>query len=287
MKISLIVITVLLLSILSDAPEYKVKKGVIYKSKVEIGTVSGNASLTKFVDLTFRDKAENVVLTILQRKFKTGYPGHEEILWNELDFTVLDIQCVLLCKVSYINEEKVIKHEFESRGVEIFADGFHRKNVEELLLVDDYTDQLRVDTLRYWNEKMFYQESLEGPLVKRDYSSDITFKPMPGEVGMYYINQGANLKSEPHEIGRLAVVITDNIMEKKTEIVIMKRLTEPVLRDGEKTEFVEAGYVRVGQFPKLFTYQDGREHSIGTQLSEPLEGIYTKAVRYMMLKKYL
>ncbi len=284
MKVLLVLI---MFSVLVDAPGYKIKKGVLYKDKKEIGSVSGDASLAKFVDLTFKDLNGEVVLTMQQRKFQTGYPGHEEILWNELDFSALGIQCVLKCNVSYLNEEKVIKHELESRGVEIFADGFHQKNVEELLLIDDYTDQLREDTLKYWNERAFYQESLESQLVKRDYSSDITFKPMPGEVGMYYINQGANLKSEPHEIGRLAVVITDNIMEKKTEIVIMKRLAEPVIRDGEKTEFVEAGYLKVGQFHKLFTYQDGKEHNIGTQLSEPLQGIYRKAVRYMMLNKYL
>lgn len=286
MKI-LLILTVLVLSIWVDAPSYKVKKGVIYKDKVEVGTVSGDASLTKFVDLTFRDKGGNVVLTIQQSKFGTGYPQHEEFVWNELDFKALDIQCILLCKASYINEEKVIKHEFESRGVEIFSDGFHRKNVEELLLVDDYTDQLREDTLKYWNERAFYQESLESPLVKRDYSSLVSFKPIPREEGMYYINQGANLKSEPYEIGRLAIVHTVNIMENKTEIVIMKRLEEPVIRDGVQTEFVEAGYLRHGQFPRLFTYQDGKEHSIGTQMSESLEGVYTKAVKYMMLHKYL
>lgn len=283
----LLILTILWTSFMLNTPGYKVKKGIIYKDKVEVGSVTGDASLAKFVDLTFKDKDGNVVLTMLQKKFSTGYPGHEEIFWNELDFTALDIQCVLLCKVSYINEAKVIKHEFENRGVEIFTDGFHQKNVEELLLVDDYTDQLREDTLKYWKERDFYQKSLDGPLVKRDYSSKITFKLMPREVDMYYINQGANLKSEPYEIGRLAIVNTDNIMEKKTEIVIMKRLAEPVMRDGEETEFIEAGYLRLGQFPKLFTYQDGKEHNIGTQLSESMEGIYTEAVKYMMLNKYL
>ena len=284
MKVLLVLI---LFSVIVNAPDYKIKKGVLYKDKKEIGFVSGDASLAKFVDLTFKDLKGEVVLTMRQRKFQTGYPGHEEILWNELDFVALNIQCALKCNVSYLNEVKVIKHELESRGVEIFADGFHRKSVEELLLVDDYTEKLHEDTSRYWNERVFFQETLSGPLMDRDYSAGISFKPMPREVGMYYINQGANLKFEPYEIGRLAVVITDNIMEKKTEIVIMKRLAEPVIRDGEKTEFVEAGYLRAGQFPKLFTYQDGKEHTIGAQLNEPLEGIYTKAVHYMMLNKYL
>tara|TARA_Y100001972_G_scaffold123543_1_gene170998 strand:+ start:3389 stop:4252 length:864 start_codon:yes stop_codon:yes gene_type:complete len=287
MKIS-IILTVLSLSILVDAPSYKVKKGVIFKDKVEVGTVSGDASLTKFVDLTFKDKGGNVILTMLQKRFRTNYPGHEEIYWNELDFVALDIQCILLCKNAYINESKVIKFEFENRGVEIFADGFHRKNVEELLLVDDYTEQLRKDTLTLWKERDFYQRSLDGPLIKRDYSAEITFKPMPREVDMYYINQGANLKSEPYEIGRLAVVRTDNIMEKKTEIVIMKHLAEPVMRDGEETEFVEAGYIRVNQNPELFTYQDGKTHNgIGFQLRDPVEALYSKAVKYMMRHKYL
>ena len=287
MKISFI-LTVFFLSILVDAPSYKVKKGVIYKDKVEIGTVSGDASLTKFVDLTFKDNGGNVVLTMHQKRFNTGYPGHEEIYWNELDFTALGVQCILLCKNAYINESKVIKFEFENRGVEIFEDGFHRKNVEELLLVDDYTEQLRKDTLTFWNERDFYQRSLDGPLFKRDYSAKITFKRMPGEVDMYYINQGVNLKSEPYEIGRLAVIQTDNIMEQKTEIVIMKRLTDPVMRDGEETEFVEAGYIRVNQNPELFTYQDGKTHKgIGFQFREPIEGLYTKAVDYMRRHKYL
>lgn len=286
MKISL-VLTVLVLSILVDAPSYKVKKGVIYKDKVEVGTVSGDASLTKFVDLTFRDKGGNVVLTMVQKRFRTDYPGHEEIYWNELDFTVLGVQCILLCKNAYINESKVIKFEFENRGVEIFEDGFHAKNVEELLLVDDYTDQLRDDTLRYCNEIAFYQRVLDSPLMERDYSAKITFKPMPGEVDMYYINQGSNLKSEPYEIGRLAVVRTDNMMERQTEIVIMKRLKEPVMRDEEETEFIEAGYILLNQDPKLFTYRDGVKHRIGAQFGEPLESIYEKAVRYMMQKQYL
>ncbi len=284
---NILILTTLLISLMVNVPGYKVKKGIIYKDKVEVGTVTGDAGLAKFVDLTFKDKRGNVVLTMVQKKFSTGYPGHEEIFWNELDFTTLDIQCVLLCKVSYINEAKVIKHEFENRGVEIFTDGFHRKNVEELLLVDNYAHQLREDTLKYWKERDFYQRSLDGPLVKRDYSAKITFKPMPREVDMYYINQGVNLKSEPYEIGRLAVVSVDNMMEKKTEIVIMKHLAEPVMRDGEATEFVEAGYILMGQFPKLFTYQDGIEHSLSTQLREPIESIYEKAVRYMMLHKYL
>ncbi len=276
-----------LLMMAANPPNYKLRKGILYKDKEEIGTVSGEAGLTKYVDLSFKDLTGHEVLTIRQGSFKPSYPNHQNILWNEFNFKQYNIRFLLSCEMAYLNEEKVIKHELANRGVEIFSDGFKLEEVRALL-EQDYSDQLMGDTLQYKKEVDFYQSTLNGGLVERDYSAGISFKPIPQMNQMYWINQGANLKSEPYEIGRLAIINTSTPMERKTEILIMKRLKEPVMRNGEATEFIEAGYILLDAFPSLFTYQDGIDHrDINFNSQQPVEQIYTEAVKYMMLKKYL
>ena len=271
-----------------NGQNYKVKKGRLFKDKQEVGRIEGEIGVLKLADLIFYNINDEEALKVKEHWLESDYPIFEPVRWYVLTFTK-QFEEVVFPSNGYFKEKTFIKYVLKDQGVEIYKEGFKWEELSKIR-ENDYKEKLKKDTVEIAKEVRFYQEVLSAGRLERDFSKRPTIRPIPTVPDMYWINQGFDLKSEPYEIGRLGVFTTAVLGEpEKREIMILKRLPEPVMRDGEEVEFIEAGYVDLSEvIPKLFTFQDGVVHKqFLINQRDPVEAIYSRLIDYMIAQSYL
>lgn len=274
------------------AQSYKVKKGVLYKGKTAVANVEGKVNLTK-VDMSVETLKGTPILEVKGHSFTRVQPDMEPLYWYTFSFPQFDQKFTIKQKANYINTKPFLKREFAGIGVHFYEDGFKQ---DELKAFEDYSTQLKADTMEILEKVNSYVSILTSGKIDRPLDKPVVFRNYESIKGLV-ITQGTrkNSKNEdvPIIIGRISYYknegqsISDPSRSHKA--TIYKKMPGKVNIDGRETDFVAAGYIDLLELiPQLYLYEENitlsnTEFRIDNKNIEDAK----KAAKYMVKKGLL
>lgn len=292
MKISSLLV-ILYFSVSSAfAQSYKIKKDVVYKDKVAIAKLEGSVNLTK-VDLSISTLKDTPILKVEGHTFSDVQPDMESIYWYTFTFPEFDRKFTIQQTANYLGTKQFLKLELARKGVHFYEDGF---KLDELDGLQDYSTQLKEDTLKLLEKINFYTETLSSGKIERPLSEPVAFRNYTTIKGLV-ITQGyrKNEKDEdiPIIIGRISYYKNEGQSisdpSRSHRITVYKKMPTEVTIDGYTSDFVAAGYIDLLEgIPSLYLYQNNRslgvtEFKIGDRNIEDAK----RAAKFMVKNGWL
>ncbi|MDX1629759.1 MAG: hypothetical protein R3345_13725 [Fulvivirga sp.] len=240
------------------AQKYKVKKGIIYKDKEEVGTYKGEAKTFGGADLTILGKNGEEVLHIANDQYKSNNPFFDGLYWYNIEFK--DSGKKLKVFSGTCGESCLIKKLMVKR-LGFSFDGSFIKNQDELIAENDISEKIHTDTTEAQTKTAEWIALLENNEILRDKDKPVRLikrsqtsqTPTAAAKTVYDITQDNVV------IGSIVKTRMQSSSSVKIDYYVYEKLYQPTTEMKE----VPAGKVVSTSIDfKFYTVEDGKYHEI-------------------------
>lgn len=294
MKKTILFIAVLLIGLTSNAQKFKVKKGIIYRDKVEIGKVEGSLWKANDNGANIFNLNNELIMTIKLNEYNYDNPLYKGFKWYDIKFgdsgkeVMINHLNVTTSSIPSIFKNFTKKYEFEINGKPI-------QNQDAIISKYDFKQKLEADIKEKASIDSKYAKILADNEIQRDRLMPIKYKTLKKDeliLKKRIMQDTLNIDGENNNIiiGSFTREYKRDLgstVTKEIEYWFMEKFSKP---QGEEklTEYYAAGVIiknsMVVHDCNVYTFVDKKIHKV--KIEDPLTA-ETTILNFLLDNGYL